>query len=112
MLHRCFGRRHQLASSRVITNIVSFMFTLYTPRQIVRRLKQERHIPRFLAARFLWRTGLSKYFSIDNGRFQLVFFPTALSSALWYTPDARSDDETFFYDFLRPGDVVVDVGAN
>jgi FkbM family methyltransferase len=83
-----------------------------TPAAIVRRLRQEKNLGRFLAARFLWRTGLSRYFEIDNGKFQLTFFPTALSTALWYDGDAWKSDESFIYDYVREGDTVIDAGAN
>src|SRR5262249_18542532 len=44
--------------------------------------------------------------------YRLRFFPTALSCAMWTDPGARRADEAFFRRVLRPGDTVVDVGAN
>ena len=58
------------------------------------------------------RTGLSSLLSIPQSGFRLHFFPTSLSAALWINPEDRHDDVAFFRDFLRPGDTIVDVGAN
>ena len=67
---------------------------------------------KFLVSRFLMRTGVSSFFFIPQSGFRLSFFPTSLSAALWINPDDRKDDVAFFRDFLRPGDTIVDVGAN
>ena len=58
------------------------------------------------------RTGLCRFLDIPQAGFKLRFFPTSLSAALWIDPHDRKDDVAFFTDFLRPGDTVVDVGAN
>jgi FkbM family methyltransferase len=44
--------------------------------------------------------------------FQLRFYPSALSTSLWIDPGERSDDEQIMFRLLRPGDTMVDVGAN
>jgi FkbM family methyltransferase len=67
---------------------------------------------KFIVSRLLMRTGLSKFLFIPQSGFRLRFFPTSLSAALWINPEDRSDDVAFFTDFIRPGDTVVDVGAN
>lgn len=84
----------------------------YSPRAIVNRIRLEKRPVRFLIARFLWRTGLGRAFRIDNGKFRMRFFPTALSASLWYDVNARSEDERFLCGYLKPGDTVIDVGAN
>ena len=58
------------------------------------------------------RAGISPWLTIPQNGFRLRFFPTSLSAALWIDPDDRKDDVAFFTDFLRPGDTVIDVGAN
>jgi FkbM family methyltransferase len=68
--------------------------------------------PRAVAGRFLWRTGLCRAFTIRTDLYRLRFFPTALSCAMWTDASRRSADELFFRTCLRPGDTVVDVGAN
>jgi len=73
-----------------------------------------RHPIRFLAAQLLWRTGLVRWLSltIDRVHYKMSFFPTNLSAAYWADAATRDDDERFLEMFLRPADVVVDVGAN
>lgn len=78
----------------------------------VRILREQPRPARFLASRLLMRTGMSARFSIPREGFRLRFYPTALSASLWVDPRDRQDDERFFRRYLRPGDVVVDVGAN
>lgn len=67
---------------------------------------------RHLAGRLLVLSGLCQYLRIERQGFTLRFHPTALSLALWVDPDDRISEERFFTRFLRPGDTVVDVGAN
>ncbi len=67
---------------------------------------------KFLMSRLLMRTGLSTLFFIEQDGFRLRFFPSSLSAALWIDPDDRKDDVAFFRDYLRPGDTVIDAGAN
>jgi FkbM family methyltransferase len=50
--------------------------------------------------------------SIRQDGYRLHFFPTAFSASLWADMPDTSDDERFLRTFLRPGQVVVDVGAN
>jgi FkbM family methyltransferase len=68
--------------------------------------------PRFVAGRFLWRSRLCQRLTIETPLYRLRFFPTALSCALWTDPGSRRSDDQFFREYLRPGDTVVDVGAN
>lgn len=75
-------------------------------------LREQSHPLKFLISRLLMRTGLSRFFSIPQSGFHLRFFPTSLSASLWINPEDRKDDVAFFREFLRPGDSVVDVGAN
>jgi len=49
---------------------------------------------------------------MDVGYARLHFAPTALSAQLWLDPQSREADAAFFKSVLRPGDMVVDVGAN
>jgi FkbM family methyltransferase len=50
--------------------------------------------------------------AIPRSGYRLRFYPTALSASLWHRPDARSHEEALLRALLRPGDTVVDVGAN
>lgn len=60
--------------------------------------------------------GVSKFFSINRGDFKVRFYPTNISLRLWVAKMRRltvfKDDEDFFRSYLKPGDVVIDVGAN
>ena len=67
---------------------------------------------KLVAARVLQRTGLSRLFTIELDGYSLRFFPTNLSANLWIDPASRFHDLSVFTDYCRPGDVVVDVGAN
>jgi FkbM family methyltransferase len=59
---------------------------------------------------------VSRFFSVDRGDFKIRFYPTNVSLRLWVTKlrglTIYETDENFLRSFLKPGDVVVDVGAN
>lgn len=67
---------------------------------------------RFVAARLMMATGTCRYLTIQQVGFRLRFHPANLSSQLWIDPHGRDEALTFFREYLKPGDVVVDVGAN
>jgi FkbM family methyltransferase len=68
---------------------------------------------RFMLGRILVLTGLSERFVIEQALgYKLRFFPSNLSEQLWVNPTLRDEPLAFFAAYLKPGDVVVDVGAN
>lgn len=75
-------------------------------------LREQRHPVRFLASRVLMRSGLSRRLVIDCGAFRLRFFPTSLTAHYWIDPGGRRHDHDFVRRYLRPGETMVDVGAN
>ena len=77
-----------------------------------RELHRRGQLVRYLAARVLTTTGISRLIRIRRREFDLRFYPSSISVALWLDPEGRDDDEEIFRRYLRPGDVVVDVGAN
>lgn len=81
-------------------------------QKLYSRLRSESRPLKFLCSRILWKTGLCRFFTINCDRFRLKFFPTALSCALWTDSSARADDEMLINDYLKNGDVVIDIGAN
>ena len=85
---------------------------IHTAQRYLQILRRQRRPGRFLASRILWRSRLCSLFEIDKGTYRLKFYLTALSAILWIDPQDRSDDESFFQRYLKPGDTVVDVGAN
>jgi FkbM family methyltransferase len=56
--------------------------------------------------------GICRFFKIRRGNVMLRFFPTALSASLWIDAKDRQADDLFLQRYLRPGDTVVDIGAN
>lgn len=75
-------------------------------------LAKKKHPFKYLISVLLKRSGLSTLFTIKKEGYKLRFYPSALSGALWVDLHSRHADEKFLRDYLRPGDVVVDVGAN
>ena len=67
---------------------------------------------RFVAARLLMLTGACRLLTIPQAGYRLRFHPANRSSQLWIDPDERADELRFLKDYLKPGDRVVDVGAN
>ncbi len=59
---------------------------------------------------------VSQFFSIDRGDFKIRFYPTNISLRLWVNQlrgiKIYETDENFLRSYLKPGDAVVDVGAN
>lgn len=70
------------------------------------------HPAKYGAGVMLKKLGLSRLLLIRKSDFVLRFYPTSLSLALWSNPGARSGDEHIVRGCLRPGDTMVDVGAN
>ena len=66
--------------------------------------------------RVLVKTGISPLFRIKKNGFVMRFYPTKISLILWvdsfYRRSTYIDEELFFRDYLRKGDIVCDIGAN
>lgn len=77
-----------------------------------RTFRQQRHPWRFLAMQLLWRSRLCRLFEFSYQGARLRFHPSSLSAYLWLDPSDRADDCQLLRACLRPGDVMVDVGAN
>jgi FkbM family methyltransferase len=67
---------------------------------------------RFLAARVLMATGLSRTIVIRQPGYRLRFHNANLSSQLWIDPTGANESQAFFRDYLETGDLVLDIGAN
>ena len=67
---------------------------------------------RFVIARLLTKSGLCRLFTIQQRGYQLRFHPSNLAEQLWVKPWWRQDALEFFRAYLKPGDKVIDVGAN
>jgi FkbM family methyltransferase len=81
-------------------------------RGVLDTLKHSDHPLRLLVAVVLVKSRLSPLFRIRHQDFTVRFYPTGLSTALWIDPDCRRVDNDFLRRLLRPGDSIVDVGAN
>jgi FkbM family methyltransferase len=71
-----------------------------------------KHPVKFLVAKFLMRSHISFFFIINRQTYFLKFYPTSYSRALWIEPNFRLDQENFYLEYLKKGDVLIDIGAN
>jgi FkbM family methyltransferase len=60
----------------------------------------------------LLRLGISSRLRIAENGFSLRFFPSKMSLWLWVNHSDPNDERDFFRSYLRPGDSVIDAGAN
>jgi len=67
---------------------------------------------RKVLSRILILTGLSTLFTIRLGGSKLKFFPTTFSADLWFPLENRTIMHKYSLPFLKPGDTVIDIGAN
>ncbi len=67
---------------------------------------------RYLVGRSLVAVDLSQWLDIQRNGYKLRFFPSALSVAMWTDSSYFREDEELLIHYLRPGDTVIDVGAN
>jgi FkbM family methyltransferase len=68
---------------------------------------------KFVVSRLLWATKLSSLFTFRaNPEFRLRFYPSSVSTMMWCKPDFYAREEIVLKEYLRLGDVFVDVGAN
>lgn len=80
-------------------------------RSLIRRMWGLRR-PRRLASVLLRRFHLSQFFTIRTNGIRLRFFPAVWTINLWEAPDIFNRDTELLRRWLRPGDVLVDCGAN
>jgi len=99
-------------SCNIEQSVVSQRGVLNRARGIASAVATAPRPVRYIVSRILRATGACQWMSIRQDRYRLHFFPTAFSATLWADMPGTSDDERFFRTFLRPGQVVVDVGAN
>jgi len=68
--------------------------------------------PRRLSSVILRRLRLSHHFTIRTSGIRLRFFNAVWTQNLWENPDFFRRDTRLFRRWLRPGDTVIDCGAN
>ncbi|MDC3257260.1 FkbM family methyltransferase [bacterium] len=49
---------------------------------------------------------------MNRQTYLLKFYPSSYSRALWIEPNFRLDQEIFYLQYLKKGDIVIDIGAN
>jgi FkbM family methyltransferase len=78
-------------------------------------LRRQKRPVRFLAGQVLMRLGVSSMVRLRQNGFAVRFYPSAVSQALWLGESgAATQDplEALFRRYLKPGDAVMDAGAN
>ena len=81
-------------------------------RTVLRTARDSGHFWKRLVAEVLLQTRSTHHWSIRRPGYTLTYFPTSLSTALWLDARDQPWDEVLLAACLRPGDVVIDVGAN
>lgn len=77
-----------------------------------RLLRNHRYPARFLMAKLLMLTGACRLFTILQPGYRLRFHHSNVAMYRWIAPLDQNEDLEFFRAYLKPGDTVVDVGAN
>jgi len=67
---------------------------------------------RFLMAQIFWRTGWGSWITFPLRGFRLHLHPANLAWQLWIERHNRDDDLKLISSLLKPGDTMIDVGAN
>ena len=75
-------------------------------------IKKQDYPLKFIIAKFLIRSNLSKFFNIKQKNYTLKFYPSALSRQLWINPNYEHTAARFFQDYLKNGDSMIDVGSS
>lgn len=85
---------------------------LSSARVHLSNISSQSHPGRFVVSRVMVRIGVTlPLLRLHRQGYALRFYPTSLTWALWSNP-REGNDEAFLRRYLRPSDIVVDVGAN
>ena len=77
-----------------------------------RRIIEQKKPIRFIISRVLGKSKLCSLFRIKYQDFELIFFPSSLSMALWVDKFDRHEDVVIIEKILSHADWFIDVGAN
>ncbi len=80
--------------------------------RLLRAWRSAKYPVRFAISRLLFHSGISPMFSMTRGGIRYRFWPSSMSMTLWADPGYAADDREIVRTVVRPGDTVVDVGAN
>lgn len=67
---------------------------------------------RLMAAKLLVWSGVCRFLTLQFDGYRLRFYPSNATTNLWISPRSRTHGLELFRDYCKPGDMVVDVGAN
>ena len=67
---------------------------------------------KFLLSRILRHSGLCSLFYIKQKKFLIRFFPSSISTTLWFDKTYSDEDYKTINKFIKRGSTFVDVGAN
>src|SRR5271157_374287 len=80
---------------------------------IYRSFAKHRNPAKFVLGRLLVKTRLCRSMTIDCGLYRLQFAPSLYTLNYWLNPNVRNwPEHAFLLSYLRPGETVIDVGAN
>ena len=75
-------------------------------------LKEQRRPLKFLLSRLLMKSGLCERIVMQRDGYRIRFHPAALPATMWINSEEKSSEEAFLRRCVRPGDTVLDIGAN
>jgi len=79
----------------------------------LRTLRRDKQLLRALTCKFLFHTGIGRFLTFKVQGMRLRFFHSEMTYEAWKCPGRyRTEDAAFLEKVLRPGGLVVDVGAN
>lgn len=81
-------------------------------RRLLRNLRDSPHPVRFALSRALFHAGVSRWFVMEREGVRYRFWPSSMSLTLFADPGYGAWDREVVRAVVRPGDAVVDVGAN
>lgn len=77
-----------------------------------RLIRDHKHPTRFVLAKLLMLTGTCRILTSQQHGYRLRFHRSNVAMYRWIAPLEQNDELEFFRAYLKPGDTVVDVGAN
>lgn len=78
----------------------------------IEQLKDHPFPLKFILSRILLKTGLCQLLTVERSGYKIRFNRSGISAQLWVDPSRMRWEEQFLEDYLKEGDVFIDVGAN
>lgn len=85
---------------------------MYPIKYYIKILMEQKKPLKFLLSRILWKTRLSNLIIINRDLFKIRCYPSSISIEYWLNSNARAEHENILKTYLRPDDIVIDIGAN